>query len=535
MLKGDHSFQRRQETTLASPIKSSQHPRWWRRNWFYVTLITLAIVGVFCAFFLPPLIPGIKSEGETTDSLRKAILAVLAGSLTMLTLSETHRKNNQEKEKNENDHTRQVYAERRSRYTKAVEQLANEKAAVRLGGIYTLVGLVDDWLADDTLGPEARQKEGQVIINNLCSYIRSPFTLALKAEILESDSEPDNYEGDFSKDQAAFHEEQDVRHTIFVEMSKRSSAFSMNEKGDLIKTIPGIWSDFDFDFTRAPVFYPLNNLTIEKGNFSSAKFYGGANFYKVFFTCDADFSAAIFSGNANFVGANYNGDVHFSEATFTQTADFSEMTFNSDATFSKAYFTFTAYFAEATFTQTADFSKVTFNGEVHFRGADFHGDADFGGAKFLLITDFGDADFYRDANFGGTKFTVITYFRGVTFRGATFYGDAAFYGIPDFHGATFEKKPPKFVVTDEETGITARSQFVTLSEYQITYDFKVSEDSFPILLGEAELEGAKYLIPVGTVLCEPTSWDENKKKYTRFSEPAKPLENSDAEEEKPAE
>ena len=189
MLKGNRSFQRRQETTLASPIKSSQRPRWWRRNWFYVTLITLAIVGVFCAFFLPPLIPGIKSEGETTDSLRKAILAVLAGSLTMLTLSETHRKNNQEKEKNENDHTRQVHAERRSRYTTAVEQLANEKAPVRLGGIYTLTGLVDEWLADDSLTKDKQKEEGQVIINNLCSYIRSPFPLTEKIEEYEAHKE----------------------------------------------------------------------------------------------------------------------------------------------------------------------------------------------------------------------------------------------------------------------------------------------------------------------------------------------------------
>ena len=68
-----------------------------------------------------------------------------------------------------------MYAERRSRYTKAIEQLTNEKAAVRLGGVYTLVSLVDEWLADESFKEESdRHKEGQVIINNLCSYIRSP-------------------------------------------------------------------------------------------------------------------------------------------------------------------------------------------------------------------------------------------------------------------------------------------------------------------------------------------------------------------------
>ena len=136
---------------IKDPQKPQQEPSWWSRNWFYTVLILLAVIGVPCAFFVPPIIPGLTNDGNTVVSVRQGILAVLAGALTMLTLSETHRKNNQEKEKNENDHTRQVYAERRSRYTKAVEQLASEKATVRLGGIYTLVGLVDEWLADDTL------------------------------------------------------------------------------------------------------------------------------------------------------------------------------------------------------------------------------------------------------------------------------------------------------------------------------------------------------------------------------------------------
>ena len=128
----------------------------------------------------------------------------------MLTLSETHRKNTQEKDKNERDHIRQVHAERRSRYTKAVEQLADEKVAVRLGGIYTLVGLVDEWLADNALEQEEQQKEGQVIINNLCSYVRASFPLAAKTEYLQSDVDvvPANYVGDFVADQAMFREEE---------------------------------------------------------------------------------------------------------------------------------------------------------------------------------------------------------------------------------------------------------------------------------------------------------------------------------------
>ena len=46
------------------------------------------------------------------------------------------------------------------------------------------------------------------------------------------------------------------------------------------------------------------------------------------------------------------------------------------------------------------------------------------------------------------------------------------------------------------------------------------EDSQPIPLGTAELDGVRCSIPVGTVLFDPDSWDERQKEYTRLSEPA---------------
>ena len=400
---------------------------------FYSWIGAIAIFGGALAFLLPIALNSGFGKDDDGPVLRQLILYTTGGLLGVITLGETHRKNNQEKEKNENDHTRQVYAERRSRYTKAVEQLANEKAAVRLGGIYTLVGLVDEWLTDKTLEQEEQQKEGQVIINNLCSYIRSPFPLAEEIEEYEAHKEleklqkseseklseeeslrlqillkrfkdSDGYKKpkDITADYAKFHEEQDVRRTIFVEMNKRSSTFTKNDKGEIIETVPGIWSDFDFDFSRAPIFYPLNAITIEKGNFSSAKFYSNAD---------------------------------FSWATFTQTADFSWATFTQ-----------TADFSWATFTQTANFSR-----------------------------------------------------------------------------ATFSSNSPKFVETSEVLRMTfrARAQFATLSKNQRAHNFAVHEDSRPILLGEAELDGVKHDIPVGTVLFDTTSWDEQKEVYTRVSAPAK--------------
>ena len=450
MLEGERSYQRGQENLVPSTSSAPESPvipkaqeKPWYIQHFTKLLIGFGLGGGAVAILLPWmlwLLCGMSSG--SSDQLRLHLLYVTGGLIAVLTLLQTNwknqgdrlkidadiKKNEQDAEKNQRDHIRQVHAERRSRYTKAVEQLADEKATVRLGGIYTLVGLVDEWLTDGTLIPEERQKEGQVIINNLCSYIRSPFTLALKAEMFEGDSEPDNYEGDFSKDQAVFREEQDVRRTIFDEMSKRSSTFTRDRIGKIIDTSLGTWSDFEFNFSRAPIFYPLNAITIEKGNFSGARFYAGANFVEATFTSNADFRAATFICYADFV-----------MATFTSNADFSAATFTSNANF-----------VAATFTRIASFSKATFTRRVIF------------------------------------------------------------------YSTTFTQYGPLFTMAGSEE---YKAQF-SAGAGPRDYDFSVSSESKPIKCETATLLGKSFTIPIGTILFDPDSWDEEKQDYTRISEPA---------------
>ena len=75
-----------------------------------------------------------------------------------------------------------------------------------------------------------------------------PFPLAAKTEYLQSDVDilPANYVGDFVADQVMFREEQDVRRTIFAEISNRSSTFTKDKNGNVFVT-PGAWAEFDFD------------------------------------------------------------------------------------------------------------------------------------------------------------------------------------------------------------------------------------------------------------------------------------------------
>ena len=570
------------------------------RTWVWA----IALLGIVTAGFMP-----FTFDTDIANFEVQPFIFFITGTLLgVLFLGEFHRMNTQKKLK----HPQRVHAERRTRYSKAVEHLAYPNPAVRASAISTLAGLVDEWLADEQLSIEARQKEGQVIVNALCAYVRSPFARAFKAEAFESDTPPANYAGDFATDLAAFRGEQDVRRSVFVEMSKRSSTLAENEKGE-VAVVPGAWSGFEFDFSRAPIFYPLSNLTIEKGNFPSSKLYAGADFRSTRFISDADFSEATFishadfsgteftsdtnffkanfANNANFAGAvftndtafswaNFTGEAYFSEAAFTGNANFVEATFTSDASFIGATFTssvdfsgatfvsdanfggvdFTrrAYFSEVTFTNNADFSGVAFAGDAYFVEVTFTSDANFIGTTFTSNAYFGEATFTNNANFTEAVFTGTAYFSEATFtqnacfsetafaqvahfsratfgglagfRDAAFEAGAEFYGASfvqtaDFCDSSFVKSPPLFAAEDAESSEVYRARFAALSAGsepadQEAHNFAVYEDSQPIPLGTAGLNGVGYRIPVGTVLFDPASWDERQKEYTRMSAPA---------------
>ena len=79
-------------------------------------------------------------------------------------------------------------AERWERYLQAVKQLRGRDASVRVSGVHALVVLVDEWLHEENLSEDEKIKEGQFIINKLCAYICSPFTLASEYDELTQDS-----------------------------------------------------------------------------------------------------------------------------------------------------------------------------------------------------------------------------------------------------------------------------------------------------------------------------------------------------------
>ena len=519
--------------------KSSKTPKrngsWWRKNWFYTVLIAVALLGGAWAFLFPLAINADFSKDGDGAALRQTLIYTAGGLLGVITLGETHRKNSLEKAKNDQDHLRQVHAERRSRYTTAVEQLSSDKAPIRLGGVYTLVGLVDEWLSDKktTPSPEERHKEGQVIINNLCAYIRSPLPLAERAEQLDKDYAKDlqnDFDGDiekfdadkraFARDKAALEEERQVRQSIIKEIRERLQYIDT----------PGSWSKLDYDFSNAHFFYPIvfTNSCFDASSrffgatftqdadffgakftgyadFFEAEFTGNANFSKAAFTGYADFSMAKFTGNADFFEAEFTGnahfswakftDAHFSWAAFTGNANFFEAEF-TDANFSKAEFT-DANFSWAKFTRNAHFSKAEFTGNAHFSKAEFT-DADFSEAEFT-DAHFSEAEF-TDAHFSWAKFTGNAHFSWAKFTGNAHFSWAKFTGNANFSGATFEEKP----IFERALGDkTYKARFSYKADPE-DYNFKVSHNSrYKIETEEKEYNGAKFIIPKGTELFDP--------------------------------
>ncbi len=443
-----------------------------------------------------------KQESKNSASeLRGHLLYITGGVIAVLGLIETNRKNSQ-------DHIREVHAARRDRYIQAVDKLSSKEAPVRLGGVYALVGLVDEWLDDDNIDQETQLKEGQVIINNLCSYIRRPFSMADKLEMFEKQTlstpppmirrkkmvhSPKNLQK-INKDKILFKEEKEIRQTIISEIRSRLSR-GLDPSG---MPAPGPWSKFTYNFS-GDFFYPVDFSNSYFGtpiDFGLSNFFEYVNFNSAVFDDDADFYEASFRENSFFKKSIFNADIRFQGAEFTKGTDFSQAIFNGGT----------------------DFSKSTFNGEVIFL-ATFCGYTTFSEATFSQDVQFTGRTFHQEVDFSKSTFKELSIFKGVFFKGKTLFNDATFTKSVNFSDATFENYEPLFVSGEERAKFSVRPS-------QEDYNFSVRSGSKPIQLGKAELDRIERQIPVGAVLFDPDSG--------RTSDSAKLIEESDSQGETPS-
>ena len=471
-------------------------------RWFHARILSSGIVGGSYAFLLPAVISlpegGVNSGGAA--ALRQAILLATGGLIALIALGETRRKNDNDREAAENlrDHQQDMLnqqkkqfrkqikkqqqqfeanafkerkAERRERYTKAVEQLGDEKAPIRMGGVYTLVGLVDEWLEEENLSEPERLKEGQVIINNLCAYIRSPFTLAARYDELSEDNPSsdgiykDNQQK-FYADKAEFKAEADVRHSIIKEIHDRL-------KGPGGKD-PGAWSDFEYDFSGSIFFYPVDlttsyykePVTFRDSTYQGRAYFGGsiyrerANFRNSIYQGQADFSGSTYQGwtsfrnstyqkgvlfggstyqdSADFGGSTYQDSADFSQSTYKKQADFSNSTYTSWADFSNSTYTSWADFSNSTYTSWANFSNSTYTSWANFSGSTYQGRAGFGGSIYRGSANFSQSTYKKQAIFNSSTYQSEAYFNGSIYRGSADFSDTTYRGSADFNGSIYQ-------------------------------------------------------------------------------------------------
>jgi len=443
-------------------------------RWFHARILSSGIVGGSYAFLLPAVmsLPEGSVNSGGAAALRQAILLATGGLIGLIALGETRRKNDNDKLKNDREHLRQVRADRRERYTKAVEQLGDEKAPIRMGGVYTLVGLVDEWLEDESIEKyEDKLKEGQVIINNLCAYIRSPFTLTSHYNELSNPTPKGIYKDKkekFYADKATLDSETDVRLGIIKEIHDRIQGPDKNT--------PGAWSDFEYDFSGSTFFYPIdltNSYYAKPINFTGSTYEGwayftgstyegGADFRGSTYKDVADFTGSTYEGGADFRGSTYEGGAYFSDSTYQGGAYFSRSTYQGGANFTDSTYQGGASFSRSTYQSWADFTDSTYQGGANFTDSTYQGGAYFsrstyqswanftdstykGGANFTDSTYQGRADFTDSTYEGWANFTDSTYkgradFSRSTYQGGAYFSRSTYNDVADFSGSIFYQK-----------------------------------------------------------------------------------------------
>ena len=461
-------------------------------RWFHSRILSSGIVGGSYAFLLPVVmsLPEGNVNSGGAAALRQAILLATGGLIGLIALGETRRKNDNDREAAENlrihqqdtlDQQKDQFekqlekqqeqfdanafkdrkAERRERYTKAVEQLGDEKAPVRMGGVYTLVGLVDEWLEEESIRKyEDRLKEGQVIINNLCAYIRSPFALTShydelskdtpKLEIISTDREQEFYIG-----KAALNSEADVRLSIMKEIHDRLHGSEENT--------PGKWSDFEYDFSGSTFFYPVN---LRSSYYREPVNFSGSSYYE-----DAYFSGSIYQSRADFSSSIYEKDVNFSTfdfcSTHKDTANFSSSIYQGKASFENCNYEGSALFKESVYGNEVTFSesiyghkyrniddiRADFTNSIYMRDADFsrskyNFNASFNNSIYCDKVYFNYSIYSKRAYFDDSIYNQKIYICATTYNSyATFYGSifcSSVHFSNYFDGDGYEKMPSKF-------------------------------------------------------------------------------------------
>ncbi|MBT2212883.1 pentapeptide repeat-containing protein [Actinomadura sp. NEAU-AAG7] len=416
----------------------------------FAAAVVLLVAAWFLLLWLLGSPPHAKPKPlETRDLLEllKLVFALVAGVGALVALVTAYRRQRVDEAAGERAERVQAHVEQVARdaahdaterlvtdlYGQAVGLLGHDKAAVRLGGLYSLERLAQNH-------PQHRQTVTDVV----CAYLRMPFRPPLPNT---SQQEPEsNTHQDPADDDAR--QELQVRLTAQRLLQRHLTIIQLASNPAMY------WENIDIDLTGAHL------IDFDFTNCCPA----GATFTNAYFIGDTRFGAARFAGRTVFGGARFNGTSYFSAAQFSANADFRGTRFDGYMRFRTVEFDGDADFGAAQFSGGADFRAAQFRGDALFEGGRFGGDAMFNEANIGGLTVFcgtrfdrraefcwaqfkgrvrfdgnavfGAAQFGGDADFHAAKFGEEADFRGARFGGKTKFNAARFVHAPTFRGAT---------------------------------------------------------------------------------------------------
>ena len=329
-------------------------------------------------------------------------------------------------------------AERRGRYAKAVEQLGNANAPVRLGGVYTLVSLVDEWLKEENIEYNERIAEGQIIINNLCAYIRSPFALASHYDELTQDSPTaeglyKNREQEFYIDKATLKSEEDIRLNIIKEIRHRLQGPDENT--------PGAWSDFEYDFSGSTFFYPVdltNSYYTKPVNFSGSTYQDWVDFSNSIYQSRADFNDSTYRNWADFRGSIYQGRADFNSSTYQNVVYFSDSTYRGEVCFNKSTYQDFVYFDRSIYQNWADFYDSTYQDEASFTDSTYLDMVSFFDSTYQEVVSFSDSAYWNGGGFSNSIYQGEVDFSNSIYVGGIGFSNSAYRGKANFSGSIYQ-------------------------------------------------------------------------------------------------
>ena len=284
------------------------------------------------------------------------------------------------------------------RYLKAVELLDSAHSYTRLGAVHALVGLADEYLADEFLSAEEKRTEGQRIVDVLCAYIRSPFDLAFRYDELSQDkpsphgSYRENHQ-EFSVHRAELLAEAKVRQRALQEIHRRLRHFP---QGDRRNYVEGSWSGFEYDFSNSVFFYPV------------------------------DMKDSWYQNSVDFSGCTYYASAEFSGSTYERSAYFCDSTY-----YDWVFFNNSAYFGEVQWNGSTYHDSARFNWSVYYGEVSFH-DSVYGGSVF-----FDQSLYYDEVLFYSSTYRGEAGFDGSLYRGSVFVSDSVFDGEVSLYGSVF--------------------------------------------------------------------------------------------------